>query len=226
MAQMKKMQKNSVKILECEYCRKIYKTKNGLISHQDNCHFKIKNDLEGTRFGDFCNTIYNIILGREVSFSTFSKSKSFNLVTDFCLFCNRINVIEPTFYLKWLLDNKISTKKWIIEETYSKYLKYYLANESPISALERTLIYLKDKNIEPDLSSTSIGNTLTMLENGRISPWYIFINLKTNFFTRASTDQINYFNRIFDKTLWDLKKKRYHNTIIRLRKDIFDYDEH
>ena len=105
----------------------------------------------------------------------FNKSKLKNLFNKTATFYNVLNTTIPAiYYIDYLINNKIKYYDWSNDRTFDNFLDIYTKNETIQNGLSRTNNFLNSNNVSFD--NLSFSYIINNINNGNISPWYMFIH--------------------------------------------------
>lgn len=199
---------------ECIYCKKKFKTERGVFAHS--CKFKTRykeKDDYVTRvaFHAF-KKWYEVNMSISKSFDDFAYSKFYNGFYKFGRFVRDMEVINPHEFVDFLIKHDVELKEWCKEDIYKIYTIELSKKEPAEKALERTIKLFKAWSIRTGNKWNDFFKKVTphegvsMIINGRISPWILFSSIKAKyFFERLSDEQIGIINSHIDNKFWSKK---------------------
>lgn len=210
----KKVKKLPKKPERCPYCDKLFKR---LSTHV--CENKLKLDFLETPDGCMALDLFkqwSKTVDREDSACTpehFINHFSFNSICRFVEFINKNKIVKIYDYFDFLLKQQINMNLWTNEKTYYQYTNHNILFEDMVTGIEKSLInincWAEEHNKRPqEFFNTVSENRLAMwIQNGKISPWLIFINYNIkNIVERKMKDVISYdLSNILNEQYWLLK---------------------
>jgi hypothetical protein len=200
----------------CKYCNKDFIRENSLEKHM--CESKrrvLSKDEPGVRFG-FQSYLKFYTLTQSSStdrtFEDFTKSSYYKAFVKFGRYCYDTKVINPLYYLEWLLKKQKKIDNWASDRLYTEYLQGYLKHEHVNDALTRAIefgIAWQESQGYPSNDCLRYGNPNTIMyaiTSGKISPWVIY-NCESGqkFLASLNSEQINFIWSYIDSDIWNNK---------------------
>lgn len=169
---------------QCRFCDKQFKRENSLETHscERKRRFQAK-DEPASRIAfqawlDFYKN--NVSYTKQKNYLDFIKSSYYNAFYKFGKYCVDVKCVQPIFYHKWLVDNKVRVDDWAKDTWYDKYLKEFLRQEDPYDALARSIENIVDYAEKAGVQVNDYfryGNHNAICHHivtGRISPWILY----------------------------------------------------
>jgi hypothetical protein len=182
---LKNMKENTViEKFQCRFCDKEFKRETSLEKHMcsKKIRFQEKNEpasrIAFQAWTDFYKT--NAAYSKQKTYMDFIKSAYYNAFIKFGKYCVDVKCVNPMFYYKWLIDNKIRIDDWAKDTYYDRYLAEYLRFEDPYDALTRSITnivrYAEIENVQPNdyLRYGNHNKICHLISSGKISPWILY----------------------------------------------------
>lgn len=149
---------------------------------------------------------------REKTYEEFAKSPYFKAFHRWAMYCRNTKVVDPMYYLDWLLKEQVKVDKWNTDRVYDTYLKNFLYNEPAEPALTRTWQTFTDWANEMTsipshyLVHASTSRIVSDITRGRLSPWILYVSsLGQEVLSRLNQEQLALIIDYIDPDRW-LKK--------------------
>ncbi len=172
--------------IKCPYCGKEYQAERYLIKHV--CKQKqraFERDTKPVRLAFHAYTkFYKIHYNRDISYDHFMNSNVYDAFVKFGKYILDVDAISPSDYIDYMLVSQIPIDKWCRDSEYFKYVKSLTIKESPLRALERTVMLMQEwaiKHNEPwqdFFRKVSKPLAVQWILSGRLSPW-VMLNCAT-----------------------------------------------
>lgn len=117
--------------------------------------------------------------GKEKTLEEFCRSPYFNLFKNLAVYTEQNYVVSKYQYLDWLIEKKISEKRWHHQTILNRY-RNSLLKEDPDkqvkTSIKNILEWCEDKNVKSSEFFVSItpGQALNMVRSTQLSPWVLF----------------------------------------------------
>jgi hypothetical protein len=162
---------------------------------------------------------------KKTEYQDFYKSNYYTAFLKFGSYCHDIGVLNPSYYAKWLVKNKISIDNWNSDSTYTKYVVDYLQDEDAMDAVKRSIDSLLDmtnlNNIRLQdafryLNQNKLCYTIT---TGKISPWLLY-NSTTgiSFLSGLGSDQTAMIFEYIQPERWAIKFRKHQDEVAEIKK--------
>lgn len=214
----------------CEHCGKEFTSLKIFQKHK--CATMKRLEAGYTEAGKLALSIFNFYLvtyhpavyevGKE--YREFIKSYHYKLFIKFAEYCLDIKAVEPLKYCEYLMTNKVKSRDWMKDSQYSRYLKWYIREEDPYYAIERSVINLMK---ECDLRGLSLTNAFvgihpnricSMVANGSVSPWLLYQSKSgKNALAQMNEGQVSLIYEYIDPPKWALKFNRQAKIVIDIQ---------
>jgi len=211
---------------KCEFCNKIFKYEKVFIKHI--CEKKKRFDDKNQKYFNLAFQFYNSMYAKKRKPKTiddFINSRLYNAFIKFSKYVIDINVINPSFFVKFLLDNNIKIDDWTLPNVYDLYIRELTKLETASAALERNFKLMEQWEIETSNKWTDffrkIDTTLAVLwiRSGRISPWVLYTASSSNeLLSRMTSEQIKLIQNSLDPIFWEEKLKKEQDEVIYIQK--------
>lgn len=216
---------DSKEIFKCEYCKAVYKRKSAWLKHKCTQTKRLAlKDTEAFSLALDCWSMFRnsqfFYKKRKIEDSVqFIQTREFKLFYALGEFLVKIKPVNSDQYVKWLLDSKISPKKWCNDRTYEEWLSFFIKNEDPLKAVSRSLDYIVERcnsakfDVANYFSEEDPGWILFRLQTGHLSPWFILASTKAHLFLkRLDEEQTNVLEKVMNVYYWDIRVKRNQDT--------------
>jgi hypothetical protein len=212
----------------CDFCNKQFQREQSLFKHM--CETKRRvgdRDSAGNRIAFQCWLEFykrNTNSKKNKTYYEFAKSAYYLAFVKFGNYCVDINAINVARYLDWLLDNKIVIDKWTSDQTYEKYLIYYLRQEDPLDAIARsietTIKMAEPENIKAGdvLRYANKNRICHMITQGKISAWLLYQSVSgLEFIESLDPGQQQLIFDYIDPEAWSLKFLRNRDSVAQVK---------
>jgi hypothetical protein len=205
----------------CEFCGHQVAKEATLIRHYDNCQKKMRFEIRNTNEVQTAFKLWLSIQNNTRPIDDFEKSNLYKTFIDFVMDSKDKGFDHIEQYGQWLLSNKISVYHWKKQSFYNQFLTSFISSENPRDAVIRSLTYIEDIGYLGRFFTTCpVGRILTMIETGKISPWLIFLTDSGHFIARLKGEKLEYFFKLINISVWELKEKRFQKTCTKIRNDL------
>jgi len=203
----------------CEFCKRGFVKELTLIDHS--CEKKrrwFSKDEPHVRFGFIAwNRFYELnSFGKKNeyrnNFQNFINSRYYASFVKFGKHMVDLNVIEPAKFIEYILKNNLPIDKWTHDVVYEQYVRDLISGETPESALERTVLLMKDWSIvqsEPwydFFRKINTNQAIAWIKTGRISPWLLYNSESAvEFFERCTPEQVDMIKKYAPPHYWKIK---------------------
>jgi hypothetical protein len=214
--------------LHCEFCHRNFVRESTLLKHI--CESKRRyNDRDkiANRIGFSCWVQFYTkhLRKQKKDYMDFVESSYYTAFVKFGHYCHEVNVLNPSRYLDWLLEEKISIDQWNRDSNYTKFIIEYVRNEDPFDSIARsieTTIKLAelDKVQTKDLLRYGNRNRICLeITKGNISPWMLFQSESgIQFIEQLDVTQQKMILDYINPELWAIKFKRTSDIIPEVKK--------
>ena len=176
-------------MMKCKFCKSEFKTETRFKKHQ--CELMKRHSVKDTKTSLAAFMMWTEFKKRhhlraKPNYDGFLKSKQYKAFIKFQLFLEQIQPLNQEKYFDYLIDNNVPFYKWTSEEFYLKWVKIWVAKETPDQGVSRSIGYLLtwciEQNIDPhDWSTVLSPNRLSVwIKSGKISPWLVFLSRRAN----------------------------------------------
>lgn len=214
MGNLKKTQKksspNTIKHI-CEFCGKQAAKYSTIERHYENCQKRMRFEIRNTDEVQVAFRLWNSIQTHTRKIEDFENSNLYKTFLDFVT-----NMIDKNCHLIyeygiWLLKNKISIYHWKKTSFFEQFIHSFISGEHPRDAVTRSIGNIeKTGKFGSFFDEYSTGRILMMIETGKISPWLIILSESSdNFISRLRGEQLAYFSKIINISVWQRKMDRY-----------------
>lgn len=140
----------------------------------------------------------------------FENSLHYISFVSFAKFCIENQYINPLEFTAWVLRNKVPMVSWRRFEIYRQFVSSYIGAETPEHAIERSIDYIKSKNMLGEyFSSGGCNRILEDIEYGRVSPWIVLLSDATDkLLPRMNDEQVDRFFKLININMWEIKINR------------------
>jgi hypothetical protein len=216
---VKKLSKNSASYT-CKHCGFVTNSEKRYVNH--NCKQKIRFELRDTNIGILAFDMWKILGHLNDKIENFEKCRSYNSFMTFANLCIERGYFNPLEYTQWLIRNKVAQKKWDDRKIYEQFLKQYLITENSRDAVARSLVFIESKKyLGSFFKDCPVGNILTYIETGQVSPWLILLYPKNyEFLLRLKDEKLEYFKKLVNIDVWTVKVNRLKKTSTALKHDL------
>lgn len=203
----------------CEFCKRKFVKEISLIDHS--CEKKrrwFSKDEPAVRFAFMAwNRFYELnSFGKKLeyrnNFQNFINSRYYTSFLKFGKHMVDLNVIEPGKFIEYVLKNNLPIDKWTHDFVYEQYVHELLVHETPESALERTVLLMKDWSLQTSepwfdfFRKINTNQAVAWIKTGRISPWLLYnADSAVDFFERCTPEQINMIKKHAPTDVWKIK---------------------
>jgi hypothetical protein len=208
----------TVQLFECDYCSATFKTKSGLNRHmckkkalaQDIGDLNVRNAY---KLFSFWYT-YNGFRNHSKTYPEFLKSPYFSKFIEVTEYVSSVYLPNGREYVRWCVDNNISTYDWVKDKTLKRYQVDYNKKNEPVSSAIRSLEAIatwceqKEIPIEEFFKSIKPTEALIWIQNGRLNPWVLFSTGASDvLLNKFSEDQLVIMNETLDLDYWTSRLK-------------------
>lgn len=206
----------------CEYCGKSAAKKATIERHYDNCRIYMRYQIRSLEEVQIAYRLWKAIQfnNSNMDIEHFERSNLYKTFIDFVVYMSDTNgdfeLIQD--YGFWLLKNKVSVYHWKKNTFYNQFISSYVNSELPRDGILRSISNIEKTGcFSKFFKSYPVGNILTMIETGKISPWIIILSDSgTNFINRLEGEKINFFCKLINLDRWNNKRQRYEKTCRKL----------
>ena len=176
------MKKIAATELHCEFCNRDFVRESTLLKHvcenkrRFNDRDKVANRIGFVSWVQF----YSTLRKPKQDYMDFAKSAYYTAFVKFGHYCHATNVLNPSKYLNWLLQEKISIDQWNRDTNYTKFIIEFLKTEDPLDAIARSIestvkLAELDKVKTKDVLRYGNRNRICHeIVKGNISPWMLY----------------------------------------------------
>jgi len=205
--------------LHCEHCKRTFVRESTMLKHM--CEQKrrwLDKDRPSNRIGfnayaQFYKKNYS---SKAKTYDDFMRSNYFTAFVKFGGYCINVNVVNPSRYVDYLLDNKIGIDSWDSDKSYTAYLLQYLKHEAVTDAITRSAENLDKLAVEFNILTRDVlryGNPSTIcnhIVSGRISPWVLWQSDAGREFleSKLTSEQTQWIFEYINPEQWQLKFTR------------------
>lgn len=198
---------------KCGFCGKIYKSYPAYATHQEVCVMRHRaNDSDTPNFRLAHELWIHSFVGcrKKIDQYYFLTHKDYSFFYNFARFCIENKVNNPKEYMDWCIKERIKLPNWISDKTHEEYIKYMVIKEDPVTAVMRSIEFIKSLECDDYFLKTEVGTILTHIHMGRISPWFVLLHNdgKDGLFKKATSEQKHYFNKLINTTVWNVLIKK------------------
>ena len=216
----KKSQLNTKSFI-CEFCGYQVAKESTLIRHYDKCQKKMRFEIRNTNEVQTAFRLWLSIQNNKRPIEDFEKSNLYKSFIDFVMDSKDKGFDHIEQYGMWLLSNKISIYHWKKQSFYNQFLTSFISSENPRDAVIRSLSYIEDIGYLGSFFKTCpVGRILTMIESGKVSPWLILLSDSGHFISRLKGEKLDYFFKLINISVWEMKEKRFQKTCTKIRNDL------
>ena len=210
---MDMMISQSEKDYECQFCKRSFTREKTLAAHvcepkrrhqqQDEKHVQIAY-IAYKRFYELTQGSSNF-----KTYEHFAQSQYYNAFVKFGNHIININVINPDYFIDYVIRSNTKLDHWCKDAVYEEYLLPYIKTENVRDALERSIITMEKWATENDaqfnhfFKFVSFNKAVALIRNGKISPWIIY-NSKTGMemLEKMTDEQLGLINDFIDPIYW------------------------
>ena len=203
----------SEKNYECQFCKRSFTREKTLAAHvcepkrrhqqQDEKHVQIAY-IAYKRFYELTQGSSNF-----KTYEHFAQSQYYNAFVKFGNHIININVINPDYFIDYVIRSNTKLDHWCKDAVYEEYLLPYIKTENVRDALERSIITMEKWATENDaqfnhfFKFVSFNKAVALIRNGKISPWIIY-NSKTGMemLEKMTDEQLGLINDFIDPIYW------------------------
>jgi hypothetical protein len=149
---------------------------------------------------------------KEIPIQTFIASRYYVAFVLFGKYIGDAKVINPTDYLRWLVDGQVRIDSWTKDSTYSKFLLDYTKKETPERAMERFMLHViawadaTGKEWQEYLDAGNMNRVVHDITMGKISPWVLLASADANELLMAlPPEMFDSVANTFDLAYWGQK---------------------
>jgi len=169
----------------CKYCNKEFRRPQTLFVHlcETKRRWKNKDDV-GSRIGiQAFKRFYSKSLAnstKEKTYEDFIKSPYYAAFLKFGWYVHQIRAVNPMSLVDYLLDENVKIDWWTKDCYYEKYIIAHMTREPAEDAITRTINELNrwaqenDTTFDQFFKVASSNKIVSMIANGRLSPWFLF----------------------------------------------------
>jgi hypothetical protein len=221
-SQKKKLQKSlpNTGSYKCDFCSKTFVRRQTFINHS--CMYKQRFENRHTEISQLAYKMWCMAVRHEKTEEKFEHSKLYKTFHEFASFCHEQRYIAPLDFANWLMTNQIIWIKWFTNEMYTIFLKQYVLNENPRAAVIRSIAYIQGLDCFGSFfREYPVGKILMAIESGNLSPWLVILYPKNeDFFNRLEGEKLDYFVKLVNMNVWNIKVNRFERTIESLKNDL------
>lgn len=205
---------------KCDFCGRSFMKESTLFAHmcEDKRRAQQKDEI-GVRFGfQAWLRFYELTQGsaKHKTYETFTESTFYNAFVKFGRHVHSIRAVDPAAFTDWIIKKNKKIDYWCSDILYQEYLKEYIRRENPQNALERSILEMQewadefDKSVIDFFREASSNRIVSMISNGRISPWLIYCSESgSDAISRLNEEQIYLIYSWIDPDFWQQKLKNY-----------------
>lgn len=229
MTNSKNLKENN--LFSCDFCNKEFTRESSLFAHS--CTKKLRwlnKDNKNSLIGFYAFTRFFELTQKKKKQLTFADFVDSRFYSDFIKFGRWINdseVMRPNEYIDYLIKNSIKIDSWTKSKTYEKFYISFVFKESPMEALERSLLYMQSlcdsEGIELNrfFSTFSSYRLVDLIQGSRISPWIFFLSSKAEeVFCNLDASQLKLLNNLLDPKVWHIKVKKHIDEIKEIQESL------
>lgn len=217
-------QKKSSNISEkhiCDFCgRKVARVQT-LAKHLEACPKREKFLRRSTEVGKLAFDIWAAMY-KNPDIEKFERSNLYPSMVNFVEHCLANNYHLIYEFGVWLIQNKVHMAKWTKPETFSQFIGLFILQETPRNAIIRSIDYIIGLGKYGEFFKThECGKIILSLENGKLSPWMLFVTHNPeDFLGRLNDHQVQYFQKVVNMDIWPKKVERFKKTVETLREEL------
>ena len=197
---------------ECPHCCKKLTTEARLEKHK--CEEKKRYEYLQTHKGKsafYCYKAWMNYQGRQVKDQdTYMKSKYFNSIAEFVLFCNRVGIPDRKHYIEYMADKGLMPGSWIDPDIYSDYIKHFDTSKTPKQMADITMSTIFDLaeifECEPGevFEHMTSSDIMKLVVARKLSPWILLFSKGFISHLRCDTtpEQKILINTVISHKLW------------------------
>jgi hypothetical protein len=204
---------SSEKPYVCEYCNTGYTRETTLAVHM--CQPKrraLQKNEKRVQLGLYAfNQFYKLSAGakKQKTYEDFCKSPYYNAFVKFGSFVNNVRPLYPEKYVDYVVTSGVKLDHWCREEMYEKYALGLIKKEGVQTALERSIITMKEWADENNsqwnhyFNYVSLNRAIYHIKDGKVSPWLI-LNCKSGkqMMGKFNDEQLEIIYNVMDPQHW------------------------
>ena len=215
--------KNTKKIesrITCEFCKKLFVKEANLLVHS--CERKRRwqaRDEKVVKIGFYVfQRFYEINFrnreGNKKKFDDFINSQFYSTFVAFGKYLREINAVDQDDFITFLIRNNVKAKDWTKISIYRNWIKDQVKKELPLRAFERAVLVMQQWALENDdlwnnfFRNVNSNLAVSLICNGRISPWLIYSQSGIALLNRLNDTQMDLIQDIIDPEFWTIKLKQ------------------
>ena len=221
---MNTKRKSSSRLTEhkCEFCGKKYKREAAFLTHLSNCEKKKR--LESIDQPEVIESfkLWKLCTSKSKKIKDFVVSRDYNLFLKLNSDLDTLNVEDKENFIIWLIDNRIAMTNWAKPSYHKKYIRMKILSEHPRDAIMRSVSFIDNSGFYGRfMNEYPVGQFLNNVENGKLSPWVLFLFPNaSNFFVRIREDQLDFFSQVVNIDVWLNKARRYQKSVESLKSEL------
>lgn len=203
----------SEKNYECQFCKRSFTREKTLAAHV--CEPKRRHQQKDEKHVQIAyiayKRFYELTQGSSnfKTYEHFAQSQYYNAFVKFGNHIININVINPDYFIDYVIRSNTKLDHWCKDAVYEEYLLPYIKTENVRDALERSIITMEKWATENDaqfnhfFKFVSFNKAVALIRNGKISPWIIY-NSKTGMemLEKMTDEQLGLINDFIDPIYW------------------------
>jgi hypothetical protein len=203
----------SEKDYECQFCKRSFTREKTLAAHV--CEPKRRHQQKDEKHVQIAyiayKRFYELTQGSSnfKTYEHFAQSQYYNAFVKFGNHIININVINPDYFIDYVIRSNTKLDHWCKDAVYEEYLLPYIKTENVRDALERSIITMEKWATENDaqfnhfFKFVSFNKAVALIRNGKISPWIIY-NSKTGMemLEKMTDEQLGLINDFIDPIYW------------------------
>ena len=203
----------SEKNYECQFCKRSFTKEKTLTAHV--CEPKRRHQQRDEKHVQIAyiayKRFYELTQGSSnfKTYEHFAQSQYYNAFVKFGNHIININVINPDYFIDYVIKANKKLDHWCKDAIYEEYLLPYIKTENVRDALERSIITMENWAIDNNaqfnhfFKFVSFNKAVSLIRNGKISPWTIY-NCKTGMemLEKMTNEQLGLINDFIDPIYW------------------------
>ena len=198
---------------ECKFCNRSFAREKTLAAHV--CEQKRRHgqkDEKHVQIGYIAyKRFYELTQGSAnfKDYDHFASSQYYNAFVKFGKHIMNINVINPDYFIDYVIKSNIKLDNWCKDSVYEDYLLPYIKTENARDALERSILSMEDwANNNNSVFNhyfryVSFNKAVAMVRNGKISPWVIYHSeTGMDMLDKMTDEQLGLINDFIDPVYW------------------------
>lgn len=203
----------------CFGCNKTFKTYRNLCNHEIQCDLLKKANVKQDD-DIIAHQLWVISFKgtnrKNFDFTTFYSHRDYNFFKKIAEHYISLKLINNGIYIDfflWCMERKIKASEWVSDALYTDFIKQFQTKENPITAIIRSLEFIITKyDTAAFFADIQPGTFLTMIDMGRISPWFIYVcfeKIQHTVVKKMNSEQLQKFDQILNNSTWTILINRH-----------------